>query len=130
MNSTVKPDNVGAELVKILEEYRDETIEGVKEAIQKTADEAVEELKAKSPNSGRPRRRKYRDGWQKKVMYESPLELRVTIHNKTNPQLTHLLENGHAKVNGGRVPAIVHIKPVEEDCKEQLVERIKEAAQK
>lgn len=130
MGKTVKAGDLGVELVKILEEYRDETIEDVKEAIQKTADEAVEELKAKSPNSGRPRRRKYRDGWQKKVMYESPLELRVTVHNKTNYQLTHLLENGHAKVNGGRVPAIVHIKPVEEDCKERLVERIKEAAQK
>ena len=130
MGNTVKPENLGAELVKILEEYRDETIADVKEAILKTADEDVEELKAKSPDSGRARRRKYRSGWTKTIVYESPLELRVKVHNKINYQLTHLLENGHAKVNGGRVPAQVHIKPVEEDSKERLVQRIKEAAQK
>ncbi|PFF14561.1 hypothetical protein CN332_32090, partial [Bacillus thuringiensis] len=44
-------------------------------------------------------------------------------------QLTHLLENGHAKVGGGRVPAQVHILPVEQYVIDELPRRIERAVQ-
>ncbi|MED3070383.1 HK97 gp10 family phage protein, partial [Bacillus thuringiensis] len=38
-----------------------------------------------------------------------------------------LLEKGHAKANGGRVPAKVHIAPVEEHAIHDFVERVERA---
>lgn len=128
-NINVSADDLGTALADILAQYSGDVHEKVKEAIDKTADELVTSLEADSPDSGQARRKKYRKGWAKKVMYENEREKRVTVHNKTAYQLTHLLENGHAKRGGnGRTAAIVHIKPNEEKANEKLLERIKEAA--
>ena len=47
------------------------------------------------------------------------------IFYKKQYQLTHLLEFGHAKRNGGRVPAEEHIKAVEEKAQKEFEEAIK-----
>lgn len=54
---------------------------------------------------------------------------RNTVFNKTDYQITHLLEYGHASRNGGRVKPSVHIKPVEEKMITELQERIEKAVQ-
>ncbi len=86
-------------------------------AQEDVADVAVEKLKQGSPKKTGA----YRKGWRKKKEGNG-----VVIHN-TQGQLTHLLEKGHAKVGGGRVPAQVHIRPVEEYVINELPRQIERA---
>lgn len=74
------------------------------------ARQATTELKTTSPVGNRGR---YIKGWRHKKVGK-----RRVVYNKTDYQLTHLLEKGHAKRGGGRTRAIPHIKPVEQHIQE------------
>lgn len=109
---------------KALEDYSEEVGQGVRKAAEKTAREAVQKLKVTSPK----KTGEYAAGWtSKKVRTAATGDVvDITIHNKTKPGLTHLLEKGHALKDGGRAPAFVHIKPVEEEAVRKFEERVEE----
>lgn len=91
-------------IVQSLEEYTNEVQEEIKDEEEKIAKDGVQQLKSTSPK----RKGKYGRGWKLTKEKDG-----TTVHNRVY-QLTHLLEHGHAKVNGGRVEGIPHIAPVEE----------------
>lgn len=93
-------------IVQALAEYTDEVTQGIEQTKKTVAEKAVEALKETSPEGAT---KKYKKGWN-----VSDVNGKQIVHNKTNYQLTHLLEYGHAKVSGGRVSAKPHIRPVEE----------------
>ncbi|PFB24132.1 HK97 gp10 family phage protein [Bacillus cereus] len=113
-------DNLAREITRELQRYENIVEEDLETAKEEVANDLVDELKQKSPkNTG-----KYRKGWRKKKDGNA-----MVVHNALKPQLTHLLEKGHAKANGGRVPAQVHIAPAEEKAINEFVERVERAIQ-
>lgn len=78
------------------------------------AEKSTDTLKSISPASGRPNRATpYKDGWVWNEKYFKQ-GLRTTVWNRTNWQLTHLLENGHFVTNLNSLTWVQprkHIKP-------------------
>lgn len=111
-------NNLAAEINRTLRNYAHGVGEDIEKVAEKVAKEGALRLKANSPiKSG-----SYRKGWRAKKVGKSWF-----VHNATRYQLTHLLEKGHAKVGGGRVPAQVHIRPVEEEMIDEFVQGVEEA---
>lgn len=119
----IKADQLAQEIVKILDDYRDTTIDKMKEAVDKAAKQAVNELKTSSPK----RTGAYAKDWAaKNDRKANKWAYGKVVYNKKHYQLTHLLEKGHRKANGGMVAARPHIAKVEEKAINTLVEGIKD----
>ena len=119
-----KTESVTYQLNKILTAYDKQVQDATDASIQTVAREAVSKLKNTSPH----KTGSYAKGWAAKRERERNGLHSVTVHNKTDYQLTHLLENGHVIRNKygeyGRTRPIKHIKPVEEWANSELVEEI------
>lgn len=129
MGKKITVDELSNEIMKTLKEFEGMTDEAVEKGISKTAKDAVRDLQNAHPSgSGKYGSwdKAYNKGW--KVMQtkrDKKYHKKATIHNATNYQLTHLLEKGHAKQNGGRTRAFPHIAPVAEKCEGELVANMK-----
>lgn len=107
-------NNNFTDIVGILDEYSKDVQEAIANAAITVANEGANELKNTS-NTYKIRTGKYNKGWRVNTKRGNGY-IDCTIHNATDWQLTHLLENGHLKRNGGRTRAFVHIRPIEEKC--------------
>lgn len=119
--SKIKIAGLADAIMKEMNTYANASAVDVKECVKSVSKEGAKELKATSPS----RTKKYAKGWTTKTEYETATSVSIRLSNKRY-QVTHLLENGHAKRGGGRVRAIPHIKPVELNIKESLESKIKE----
>lgn len=118
--------SVTVQMDKILDSYSREVQEATNKAIDSVAKESASKLRDTSPRKTGD----YAKGWKvKKERGKDGLQT-VIVHNKTNYQLTHLLENGHVVRNKkgtyGRTRAIKHIAPVEEWAVDELPREIEE----
>ncbi|MCI0766059.1 HK97 gp10 family phage protein [Bacillus sp. TL12] len=111
-------NDFASEIARELQRYANVIEEGIEVAKVEVSDNLVSELKQKSPKlTG-----SYRKGWRSTKQGN-----KIIVHNATRYQLTHLLEKGHAKKGGGRVPAKVHIAPAEEHAINDFLARVEGA---
>lgn len=110
------------EIGKILQQYGDNLTENIKEVTKKVARAGVKSVKANSQSTFGGTG-KYAAGWTSRVE-DGRFSAQGIIYNKSMPGLPHLLENGHAKRGGGRVPGRAHIAPVESELIKQFEDAI------
>lgn len=113
--------DLAAEIESALADYGMDTADEVKKEVKAVASQTIQRLKSTSPK----KTGKYASGWSETVAYENEEDIGVNIHNRKKPHLTQLLENGHAKLDGGRVEGIPHIGPAEEEARRELESKIK-----
>lgn len=121
--AAINADNLANEIMKALNEYRDYADETLAKDIEAAANLAKDEVKNKAPvhkgvytNLDKRNRQPgtYKKSWKVKKDMKDPRRPAATVYaSGGNYRLTHLLEHGHAKRNGGRVRGIEHIAPAE-----------------
>lgn len=115
MGKKVTIDNLADAVGYILAEYEGQVYENLDEITQRIGRKGVEALKNSSKDTFDGK--KYASGWAMQAE-KNRLYTTVTIYNKKQAGLAHLLENGHVKANGtgryGFWEGKEHILPVEQ----------------
>ena len=118
-----KTSSVEIQMKELLEQFNEDIQRVVDDALRDSPKAVVQQLRNTSPR-GNPHFRKYAEGWTSRKEPDGG----VVVYNKTNWQLTHLLEDGHMIVNKkgtfGRVNGIKHIEPAEKNGAEDFYMRI------
>lgn len=117
--------NLDTAIHDILKQYNDDINGFVASGLKQAANAGRSALRAGSPKG---RTGKYRGGWGFKLSRESIGRFHLVLYNQgDHKSLTHLLEKGHAKRNGGFVAARPHIAPVDEKIKKEFIEYLDNA---
>lgn len=122
MAKRITVDQLQSEIMGILNAYNENVTDGTKDAVREVAKWGANEVKAASRAAFNGR--KYANGWTSQVE-TGRMSAQGAIYNGKLPGLPHLLENGHAKRNGGFVSGKTHIKPVEEQVIKVFEETVK-----
>ncbi|MEN6391085.1 MAG: hypothetical protein ABFD04_11770 [Syntrophomonas sp.] len=120
--ANINIDQLAAEIAQGLADYSQDVVEKVNISGERVGKAAVKKLKAVKFKTGG----EYSKSWRLKTEPEVGQPNKQIIHNKDHYRLTHLLEKGHAKVGGGRVEGIPHIRPVEEEVIRDFTAEVEE----
>lgn len=129
MGITINPDQLQATVQGMLSMIPQQVDNVIDEASKVVSKEAVNKLKASSPKGKGKKSGRYSKGWSTKKV-----DNMTVVYNRTDYQLTHLLENGHDIVRNGKkvghFNGIKHIKPVEEEVQARMVEEVEKGLDK
>lgn len=122
-----KTESISVQVKELLEQYNEEFAQLVQKTSKAAADATARDLRESSASmfgNGR-----YAKGWK-----ATRKDGGWVVHNATDYQLTHLLENGHVIRNKygeyGRAPAYKHIGPAEQRGIVKFEELIAEGTEK
>lgn len=126
MSKTISTDQLGDELSKELTVYSKNIIDVIKSEAKKSITQLVKDTKATAPVGKRSKH--YRDSIKSKKEFETDREISYLWYvNDPDYRLSHLLENGHALRNGGRVEGTHFIQNAADPILEAYVKAIEEA---
>ncbi|MBE7727952.1 MAG: HK97 gp10 family phage protein [Enterocloster citroniae] len=123
MSDRVRIDQLAAAVMEGLTEYADLAADELKKAVRKAGDSVKKDIQANAPKDTGA----YAKSWAVKNVKETSNSIEVVVHSRNRYQLSHLLEFGHAKRGGGRVPGKAHIAPAEERAGRTLEQEIEKA---
>jgi hypothetical protein len=128
-SNQIRPEELSDTIMEGLREYAKLASEDMKDAVKETAKDVKKDIQSGAPvdkSKNAPHPGRYKKSWKTKKLSETAESLDMVVY-AGDYQISHLLENGHAKRGGGRVAAIPHIKPAEEKGAKELEEKITEA---
>lgn len=125
MAKKVPLDKLSDEIESILDDYKNDINQGVRDAVVSVTKAGAKAVKAGAQSTFKGSG-KYAKGWTSKVEKDR-LGAHGVIYNKAAPGLPHLLEKGHANRGGGRTQGRPHIKPVEEKINKEFEEKVVKA---
>lgn len=120
--ANISIDQLAGEISRNLKDFSREVVDKVNLSAERVGKKAVSKLKKTSPK----KTGKYSKGWKMVTEKATAQPDKRIIYNQ-NGQLTHLLEHGHAKVGGGRVEGIPHIRPAEQEVIAEYMAEVEEA---
>ena len=120
---SISIDNLDKALKEVLEEYSSEIRDDVKSVTHQVSEKFKEETKKDAPRGYRKKFYKHID-----VKQNETLDGAVDTWYVKDPEyrLTHLIKNGHQKVNGGRTKSNDFIDRNYEQAEKEFEERIVE----
>lgn len=118
-------ESLTVQMQKLMDAYGDHVKSAWEVSVSRVSREVVQRLRNTSPK----KTGSYARGWSLKRVKTRASITDVIVHNRTDYQLTHLLENGHVIRNNkgtyGRTSGIKHIAPAEEWANNELPNVIK-----
>ena len=119
MSDRVRIDQLAAAVMEGLTEYA----ELAAAAVKKAGSSVKKDIQAEAPKDTGA----YAKSWAVKNVRETSSSIELVVHSRNRYQLAHLLEFGHAKRGGGRVPGKAHIAPAEQRAERTLEQEIEKA---
>lgn len=124
--STITVDQLSEEIRTTLENYNKVVVDGTKQKAKESMDRLVKETKAAAPRH----RPKYYKNISSEETRNDSFGAEYTWYVKGSEyRLSHLLENGHATRNGGRVAGTHFIKNASDPILQEYVKAVEEVIQ-
>ena len=125
MDRVIRPEAFQKAVMSALAEYGDRVLDVMEAETKSIGRQTASALKGSAPAGG-----SYARGWSHKVQKGGVYKLSDTVYNRTDYQLTHLLEKPHAtgRNKGGHYPKKVDytgtIARIEEEYNQKYYEEV------
>lgn len=125
MSDSISLDQLSEAINKELTLYSNHVIEGVKKEAKKSMGQLVKKTKETAPVG--KRRKHYRDSIRSKKLSENSRSVTYLWYVAgSDYRLSHLLENGHALRNGGRVEGSHFIERASDSILKEYTQAVEE----